>query len=388
MEATLEKPRLAILLKHFAQLSDPREPWRVVYPLPEVLLLVVCGSICGCDDYDEIVEWGETRLDFLRRFRPYHYGLPCADWLRTLMNRLDPGLFQACFTAWVRECWPDKEDFIALDGKTSRRSHDRSRGQAALHLVSAFATNARLVLGQEAVAQGSCEQETIPVLLKRLADSGCLAGGLVTIDAIACNPTIAADIAEAGADYVLAVKDNQPSLRAEIASFFATAPAAALDIVTDVDKDHGRIETRTVSVSHQVDWMASNRRHPGEWRFVGLAALIRVEATVEKSGKTTRETRFYIASAPLSAARAAEAIRGHWRIENSLHWVLDVQFKEDLSRLRRGHGAANMAVVRHFALNIVRGAKDKRSLKRRRKRAGFDPAYLDSLLNPASVNTR
>jgi predicted transposase YbfD/YdcC len=381
MEATLEKPRLAILLKHFGEIADERERWRVVYPLPEVLLLVVCGTISSCDDYDEIVEWGETHLDFLRRWRPYHHGLPCADWLRTLMNRLDPGLFQACFAAWVRQCWPDKQDLIAVDGKTARRSHDRGRGQAALHLVYAFATNARLVLAQEAVGEGSCEQETIPVLLKRLAEAGSLAGALVTIDAIACNPTIAADITAAGADYVLAVKDNQPSLKAEIASFFATAPAAALDTVTDVDKDHGRIETRTVSVSHQVDWMTSNRRHPGEWRFAGLAAIIQVEATVEKAGKTTRETRFYIASAPLTAARAAQAIRGHWRIENSLHWVLDVQFKEDLSRLRRGHGAANMAVVRHFALNIVRSAKDKRSLKRRRKRAGFDPAYLESLLN-------
>lgn len=384
MEATLEKPRLAILLKHFGRLADAREPWRVAYPMPEVLLLAVCGTISSCDDYEEIVEWGETHLAFLRRFRPYHHGIPCADWLRTLMNRVDPELFQACFTAWVGECWPDRPELVALDGKTSRRSHDRRRGRAALHLVSAFATNERLVLGQEAVAEGSCEQETIPVLLERLAEAGSLAGAVVTIDAIACNPKIANDITEAGADYVLAVKDNQPSLKAEIDSFFDTAPPEALDTSIDVDKDHGRIETRTVSLTHQVDWLASNRHHPGEWRFPRLAALIRVEATIEKAGKITSERRFYIASAPLTAERAAQAIRGHWRIENALHWVLDVQFKEDLSRLRRGHGPRNMAVLRHFAINIVRSAKDKRSLKTRRKRAGFDTAYLETLLNTLS----
>jgi predicted transposase YbfD/YdcC len=384
METITEKPRLASLLKHFSRLADAREQWRVAYPLPEVLLLVVCGTIASCDDYDDIVEWGETHLAFLRRFRPCHHGIPCADWLRTLMNRIDPELFQACFTAWVLECWPDSPALIALDGKTSRRSHDRRRGREALHLVSAFATNERLVLGQEAVGEASCEQQTIPILLKRLAEAGALGGAVVTIDAIACNPKIAKAITEAGADYVLAVKDNQPSLRHEIESFFDSARPEHLDIAIDVDKDHGRIETRKVSLARQVDWLLSNRRHPGEYRFARLAALIQVEATVEKAGKITAERRFYIASAALSAARAAAAIRGHWRIENCLHWILDVQFKEDMSRLRVAHGARNMAVVRHFAINIVRQATDKRSIKTRRKRASFDPEYLANLLNPSS----
>jgi len=383
MEAITEKPRLASLLKHFSRLADAREQWRVAYPLPEVLLLVVCGTIASCDDYDDIVEWGETHLPFLRRFRPYYHGIPCADWLRTLMNRVDPELFQACFTAWVRECWPDSPALIALDGKTSRRSHDRRRGRDALHLVSAFATNERLVLGQEAVGEASCEQETMPILLKRLAEAGALTGAIVTIDAIACNPNIAKAITDAGADYVLAVKDNQPSLKHEIESFFDSAPPEQIEIAIDVDKDHGRIETRKVSLTRKVDWLLSNRRHPGEYRFARLAALIQVEATVEKAGKITAERRFYIASAALSAAHAAAAIRGHWRIENSLHWVLDVQFKEDLSRLRLAHGARNMAVVRHFAINIVRQATDKRSIKTRRKRASFDPDYLANLLNPS-----
>ena len=379
MDTALEKPRLANLLSHFARLADTRQKWRVAHPLPEVLLLVVCGTIAAGDDYDDIVDWGEAHLPFLRRFLPYHHGLPCADWLRTLMNRIDPELFRACFTAWVSETWPDAPALVALDGKTSRRSHDRRRGREALHLVSAFATDERLVLGQEVVGEASCEQDTIPQLLDKLT----LAGALVTIDAIACNPKIAQAIIDRDADYILAVKDNQPSLRQEIESFFDAAPPSPLDTSIDIDKDHGRIETRRVSVAHQVDWLLSNRRHPGEYRFPKLAALIRVETTIERAAKTTRERRFYIASAPLTAARAAHAIRGHWRIENSLHWVLDVVFKEDLSRLRIGHGAANMAVVRHFALNIVRGASDKRSLKTRRKRASYDPNYLANLLNPS-----
>ena len=349
-----------------------------------VLLLVVCGTIASGDDYDDIVDWGEAQLTFLRRFLPYYHGIPCADWLRTLMNRIDPGLFQACFTAWVREWRPGVPALIAVDGKTSRRSHDRRHGREALHLVSAFATNERLVLGQEAVGVASCEQAAIPDLLARLAAAGALAGATVTIDAIACTPAIATAIVDHGADYVLAVKDNQPSLRQEIESFFATAAPERVETAVDIDKDHGRIATRKVSVAHDVDWLLSNRRYPGEYRFPKLAALIRVEATVEAAAEVSTERRFYIASTPLSAARAAHAIRGHWRIENSLHWVLDVVFKEDLSRLRIGHGAVNMATVRHFAINIVRSATDKRSLKTRRKRASYDPTYLANLLNPSA----
>src|SRR5829696_4113860 len=213
MEGISDKPCLARLLEHFSALADVRERWRVAYPLPEVLLLVVCGTIASGDDYDDIRDWGEAQLAFLRRFLPYHHGLPCADWLRTLMNRLDPALFSACFMAWVREVRPDAPDLIAIDGKTARRSHDRGTGKQALHLVSAFATNERLVLGQEAVADKSCEQNAIPMLLERLAAAGALEGALVTIDAIACNPTIADVITGSGANFVLAVKENQPSLR-------------------------------------------------------------------------------------------------------------------------------------------------------------------------------
>jgi predicted transposase YbfD/YdcC len=376
----VEKTRIASLLKHFSALADTRQSWRVMYPLREVLLLVVCGTIAASDDYDEIVDWGEAHLPFLRRFLPFHWGIPCADWLRTLMNRIDPELFAACFMSWASELRPDMPAHIALDGKTSRRSHDRRAGKKPLHLVSAFATNERLVLGQEAVEEKANELAAIPAVLDRLAEAGSLAGAVVTIDAIACNPEIAGVIRSHGADYVLSVKDNQPSLHREIAAFFADADPAELDAFVDLDKNHGRIEERRCLVSKRVDWLSGDRRFPGEYRFPGLAVIAMVEATVELNDRSYRERRYFISSAPLSAERLAAVIRGHWQIENNLHWVLDVTFKEDLSRLRQGHGAHNMALVRHFALNLVRLVNDKRSLKRRRKRASWDDNYLALVL--------
>jgi predicted transposase YbfD/YdcC len=379
-----EKSRLRALLDHFATIEDPREPWRVAHPLPEVLLLVVCGTIADCDDYDGIAAWGEAHLAFLRRFLPYHYGVPCGRWLTLLMNRINPDLFAAAFTAWVRETWPDRPDFVAIDGKTSRRSHDRGADKAPLHLVSAFATTSRLVLGQEAVADKSSETTAIAVLIERLAANDGLKGALVSIDAIATNPTIATAIRDANADYLLAVKANQPTLRAEIEAFFTDAPAERLETTTDIDKGHGRIEQRTVTVSREVDWLEGERRFPGELRLPNVATIIKIASRAELKDHGRFETRYYISSAKLTAARAAEAVRSHWAIENSLHWVLDVTFGDDQSRLRKGHGARNMAVVRHFAINLVRAAKDKHSLKLRRKAAGWNPDYLATILGHLS----
>ncbi len=380
MDRAFAKPRLASLLDHFSVIEDPREAWRVAHPLPEVLLLVVCATIASCDDFDDIAAWGEAHLGFLRRFLPYHFGVPGARWLNILMNRIDPGLFSACFMDWACALREDAPDLIALDGKTSRRSHDRAAGRAALHLVSAFATTEKLVLGQEAVEEKSNEIKAIPLLLERLAGSGALAGALVTIDAIACNPKIARDIVDHGADYLLAVKDNQPTLHAEIKRFFDDASPETLDTNIVCDKGHGRIEQRRADVSHAIDWMTGSRRFPGEYRFAKIAAIIRVEARVEHKHLCTRERRYYISSRPLTAAQAAQAVRAHWQIENALHWVLDVTFKEDLARVRKGHGAQNMAIVRHFAINIVRNAKDKHSIKLRRKLAGWNEKYLETLL--------
>jgi predicted transposase YbfD/YdcC len=378
MEVWSTKPQLRVLLDHLATIKDTRQSWKVAYPLREVLFLVVCGTIASGDDYDDIADWGEAHLSFLRGFGEFYHGIPCADWLRTVMNRIDPELFAACFSAWVAECWPDKPDLVAIDGKTSRRSHDRKRGQKPLHLVSAFATTSRLVLGQEAVEEKSNEITAIPVLLERLD----LEGALVSIDAMGCNPNIAQSILDAKADYLLAVKDNQPTLHADVKSYFDTAPAAEVERCETLGKDHGRLELRAHAVSKIVDWVASERSYPGALRFPKLTTIAMVESRIERGDKIETERRSYISSRALSAQAFAAAVRSHWAIENNLHWILDVTFKEDQSRLRAGHGAKNMAIIRHFALNLVRQAKDKRSIKRRRKRASWDPQYLLQILGP------
>jgi predicted transposase YbfD/YdcC len=378
LSAFSAKPRLRLLLDHLSQVKDTRQAWKVAYPLCEVLFLVVCGTIANGDDYEDIVDWGNVHLSFLRRFSEFHHGIPCADWLRTVMNRIDPDLFMACFSSWVAECWPDKLNLVAIDGKTSRRSHNRKTGQKALHLVSAFATNSRLVLGQEAVYEKSNEITAIPALVERLD----LEGALVSIDAMGCNANIAQSILDAKADYLLAVKDNQPTLHADIKSYFDTAPANEVEKVETIGKDHGRFEVRMHTVSHTVDWYNAERSYPGAPRFPQLTTIAMVESRIERGDKIETERRSYISSRALSAADFAEAVRGHWAIENNLHWTLDVTFNEDQSRLRIGHGAKNMAVVRHFALNLVRQVADKRSIKRRRKCAAFDPEVLMEILGP------
>ena len=395
-----EKSRLGMLLDHFSVIKDARPPHRVAYPLAELLLLSVCGTIADCDSYDAIGAWGEQNLSFLRGFLPFHHGVPTGRWLTIMMNRINPALFSACFSSWVRDCWPDRPDLIAIDGKTSRRSHDRAAGQAPLHLVSAFATTSRLVLGQEAVEDKSNEITAIPLLLQRLAEGGRLKGAIVSIDAIACNSGVATAVRDVGADYLLAVKANQPTLRREIEAFFADAPQASLDRTgTDIDKGHGRIEQRTVTVAHEVGWLSGDRRFPGELRLPDVASIIKVESKAELKDRCRFETRYYITSAKLTAQTAAHAVRGHWSIENQLHWVLDVVFAEDQSRLRKGHGAQNMAVVRHFAINLIRKADEplrqrsglrrktkkppvpqRTSLRLRRKFAGWDLPYLHTVL--------
>ena len=239
-----------------------------------------------------------------------------------------------------------------------------------------WASRQRLVLGQEAVAGKSNEITAIPLLLERLA----LAGALVTIDAIGCQTKIAQAILAKEADYLLAVKSNWPALHAEIERYFADAPAASLDRLATTDGDHGRIEVRRHAVSRDVAWLATDRRHPGEPRFPGLATVMMVEAEVERDGKTSTARRYYLSSAKLDAATFARAVRSHWGIENRLHWILDVVFRDDLARLRTGHGPENMAIIKHMAINLVRQAKPTTSLKNRRKLAAWNPDYLETLL--------
>ena len=378
MDQLFPKDRLRLLLDHFAMGGDPREACKVKYPLGEVQFLVTCASIAGCDDYDEIADWGTDHRDFLKGYGEFFFGTPKEDWLRVVLNRIDPALFESCFTAWAMTLRPDAPDLIALDGKTVRRSGDASAGLKPVHLVAAWASTQRLVLAQEAVEAKDNECAAILAILDRLS----VKGALVTIDAIATTPAIATAITAKGGDYILALKRNQPTLHNEVTTYFADPATTGLLSVEAIDKDHGRIETRTTTVSHDVGWMSGDRRHPGEHRFPGLASLIRTTTQVERNGRTTQETRYFISSALLTPQRAAEAIRSHWGIE-SLHWVLDVIFKEDQSRLRRGHGATNMALVRRLAFNIVRAGKGKRSIKTTRKAAGWKTDNLRAILNLA-----
>jgi predicted transposase YbfD/YdcC len=365
------------LLDHFSALKDPRQQWRVVYPLPEILLLVLSATLSGMEDFVEIRLWGEERLDFLRRFLPYEHGIPSHDTLGDVINALDPELFKGCFLAWVAGLRDGGPEVIAIDGKTSRRSHARSKGREPLHLVSAWASRQRLVLGQEAVEDKSNEIVAIPLLLKNLE----LAGALVTIDAIGTQVEIARTITERGGDYLLALKANRPALLAEVETFFDDpANLADCQAFDTVDADHGRLEQRRHRVCHQIDWLTSDRRYPNERVFPGLATIAMVQATTEHAGRIRREQRYYISSADLDAKAFAAAVRAHWGIENRLHWVLDVVFHDDLARLRSAHGPQNMAVVKHMAMNLIRHPKDKHSLKNRRKLACLNPDYLETLI--------
>ena len=379
IDEEVPRARLGLLLQHFSELEDDREPWRVMYPLKEVLLLVTCATIASCDDFDDIVAWGEHHLDFLRRFSAFHHGIPCERWLRSLVNRIDPTLFGRCFEAWVASLWPHRHEFIAIDGKTARRTHDHRKGLKALHTLSAYATTARLTLAQLSVPEKTNEITAIPDLLDHLAEAKQLAGALVTIDAMGCQVEIADKIVAHEADYVLALKGNQPTLEADVEDYFRTAPAAELATKTTVEKGHGRIETRTYTASKAVDWIVSERSYPGQPRFTNIKTIIRVSTRTEHADRSTFDTRTYISSAPLDIERFAKAVRGHWGVE-SMHWLLDVEFKDDLSRYRTGHGAKNMAVVRRFALDLVRANKGKSSVKSRRKQAGWNPKVLLEIL--------
>jgi predicted transposase YbfD/YdcC len=375
----LVKDRVALLLQHFSEIDDEREPWRVLFPLAEVLLLLTCATISSCDDFEDIVAWGEHHIDFLRRFSPFEHGIPCARWIRALVNRVDPGLFGRCFEGWIAALWPGRHDLIAIDGKTSRRTHDKRKGLKALHTLSAYATNARLVLAQLSVPEKTNEITAIPELLDDLADKGQLEGALVTTDAMGCQVEIADKIVEYGADYLLALKGNQPTLEQDVEAYFRTAPAEKLTTKTTVEKGHGRFETRICTASEEVDWITSDRSYPGQPHFKNIRTIIKAVNRTEYQDHCTYDTRFFISSAPLDIERLANGVRGHWGVE-SMHWLLDVEFKDDLSRYRSGYGAKNMAIIRRFALNLVRTNKTKGSVKTRRKSASWNTDFLLEIL--------
>jgi len=369
------------LLAHFSALEDPRQSGKVLYPLPDILLVVLCGTLSGCDDFVEMALWGREHLSFLRGFEPFARGIASHDTLNDVIRALDPALFEDCFVSWINSLRGTAgteaiavPETIAIDGKTMRRSGGR-RGAGALHLVSAWACNQRLVLAQEAVTGKSNEITAIPRLLDQLV----LKGALVTIDAMGCQVAIADKIVAHKADFLLALKGNQLTLETEVEDYFRTAPADELVTRTTVEKGHGRIETRFYTASAVVDWIKSDRNYPGQPRFNHIKTLIRVVNRTELKDRCTVDERLFISSARLDIERLAHGVRGHWGVE-SMHWLLDVEFKDDLSRYRTGHGAKNMAVVRRFALGLVRADKTKGSVKTRRKSASWDPKFLLKLL--------
>lgn len=298
------------LLKHFARLEEPRQSAKVLYPLPEIVLLVVSATIADCDGNVQICAWGEHHLDFLRRFLPFADGIPSHDVLGDVLNAIDPEIFKQCFIEWITELREDAPDIIAIDGKTSRRTHDRGKGRKALHCVSAFASRQRLVLGQQATEEKSNEITAIPLLLDRLL----LKGSMVTIDAMGCQVEIAEKIIEKGGDYCLALKENRPALHGEVERFFADPEAEGVTTAETVDKDHGRLEQRRHSVSSEIDWLKSDRSHPGELKFPGLKMIGMVESETERDGKVARERRYYLCSKVMPAAEFGAVVRAHWGV--------------------------------------------------------------------------
>jgi len=303
------------LLDHFSALEDPRQQWKVVYPLPDILLVILSATPAGADDFVEIAAWAEEQIDFLRQFLPFDNSIPSHDTLNDVMNALDPELFEACFMAWVQQLQDDDPDIVAIDGKTSRRANDRRRGRTPLHTVSAWAARQRLVPGQQAVEEKSNEITAIPLLLEKLA----LQGALVTIDAIGTRNDIAAEVLARGGDYLLALKANRPALHEEVARFFEDPPENAVSWFETIDSGHGRIKARRHAVCHKADWLFPDRRYPGEPAFKGLAMIAMVERTVERDGKTCCSRRYYLSSTPLDAQTFARAVCAHWGVENRLH---------------------------------------------------------------------
>jgi predicted transposase YbfD/YdcC len=364
-------------LEHFAPLEDPRQAGKVWYPLDEVLLLCLVAVLAAAESWVEIAEFGKEKLELLRRFRPFENGTPSHDQLGDLFAALDAEEFQRCFIAWVGSLAALGSDIVAVDGKTLRRAYQEGGAKAPIHMISAWSSRQRLVLGQAKVAEKSNEITAIPELLKLLT----LKGAIVTIDAMGCQKEIAATIVEKEADYVLALKGNQGTLSADVELFFAEQNACtfkdtAISRHRTLEKNHGRIETRTYTAVGDITWLTKS--HPG-WK--GLKSIVMVESVREiVGGKTERETRFYISSLGADAGRQGEAIRSHWGVENSHHWVMDMLFRDDECRIRTANAPANFATIKHMAGNLLRRGAGKQSLRVKRRRAAWNDDYLVSLI--------
>lgn len=381
------EPRTS-LWEPFATLTDPRRDHLKEHRLVDIITIALCGVICGADGWAAIETFGREKERWLRTFLALPGGIPSHDTFGRVFARLDPEEFRRCFLTWVRAVVGASEpQVVAIDGKTLRRSHDRSSGKEALHLVSAWAATSELVLGQVATDAKSNEITAIPVLL-RLLD---LEGAVVTTDAMGCQTAIATQIVEQHADYVLALKDNHEKLHDRVTRAFADADAAAgttlplgdLPADTTTTKGHGRIEQRRCRAIGDPAYLAyidPDRAWPH------LKSVVCIESTRRIGDTVSIEARHYLSSLPADAAVLARTIRRHWGIENRLHWVLDVAFREDDCRVRVGHAPENFAILRHIALNLLRQDRSsKGSVPAKRFRAALNHLYLRSILDGLSA---
>ena len=363
-------------LGSFEALDDPRQQAKVLYPLPEILLLCLCAVLGGADSWVDVALYGQHKLEFLRRLLPFAHGVPSHDQLGNVFARLDAQQFQSCFIAWVERFTTAVRGVVAVDGKTLRRSFDRAAKQGPIHMISAWSSQQRLVLGQCKVANKSNEITAIPELLQLLE----LHGAVVTIDAMGCQRTIAAQIIDQKADYVFGLKGNQGTLHKDVALLFDERQDGfaghAVTLHESFEKGHGRLETRRVVATDDLAWLQKDHQWPG------MRSVAKVESRRELlvEGKVEEETRYYISSLPGDAKQIGHAVRSHWGVENGLHWVMDMVFRDDECRIRSAHAPANFATIKHMASNLLRRGKGKHSMRASRHIAGWDEDFLYSLL--------
>jgi predicted transposase YbfD/YdcC len=365
--------RVPRLCDHFADLPDPRIDRTKRHALLDIITIAMCAVICGADTWADVERFGHAKLPWFRTFLALPNGIPSHDTFGRVFAALDPAAFEAAFLGWVQALVGTTEGtVVAIDGKTARRSHDRAHDRGPLHLVSAWAAANRLVLGQVATDDHSNEITAIPALLDELA----LAGTVVTIDAMGCQTAIAAQIIDGDADYVLALKANQETLHELVVHHVAVTDVPVGH--RTVDKDHGRLEIRTCRATDDaavIRWLDPDGAWPGLRSVAAVTAERRVGETV------TTETRYYLTSLPADPVRIGQAVRAHWGIENGLHWVLDVAFREDDSRVRSGNAAQNLALLRRLALTLLkREPTAKAGIKAKRLMCGWDETYLAKVL--------
>jgi predicted transposase YbfD/YdcC len=365
------------LAHHFANLTDPRIDRSRLHELLDIVAIAICAVVAGADSWDDIEDFGNAKIDWLGTFLELPNGIPSHDTFRRLFERLDPAEFQKGFLGWIEALHEATErQVIAIDGKSLRRSFDRARGKSALHLVHAWATANHLLLGQVAVDEKSNEITAIPVLLKMLS----ISGAIVTIDAMGCQKEVARTIRGREADYILALKANHERLFEQVVAFWDRACARLMrgpDIGYDRQwsEGHGRTEARRCWATSDLDWLEGRE----EWKDLKSVVFIESERFIGES--LSVETRYYLSSLPNDAKLLNAAVRSHWGVENSLHWVLDVTFQEDRSRIKKENAPENFGLLRRLALCLLKKeSSSKRSIKGKRLRASWDEGYLQRVL--------